>query len=158
MYQLEVKYHLIAHMFPPSDGWDVTVDIDAMERAMGSQQKEDKKARVQLAEEKLVDLGVTIGADLEYGRADVVARHPEKGTHLVEVEGKSSKQKEQAMYAALGQCILMMGAGSETVTFAVAMPDKPKWERQVAKIPGRVKKILGLECLLVSEKGVRRIQ
>ena len=52
----------------------------------------------------------------------------------------------------------MMGNPSSTTTFAVAMPDKPKWERQVAKIPGRVKKILGLECLLVSEKGVRRIQ
>ncbi|MCF6210367.1 MAG: hypothetical protein L3J88_00025 [Gammaproteobacteria bacterium] len=29
MYQLEVKYHLIRQQFPPSEGWEVTVDIDA---------------------------------------------------------------------------------------------------------------------------------
>ena len=33
MYQLEVKRYLVEHQFPPTDGWEVTVDVDAMERA-----------------------------------------------------------------------------------------------------------------------------
>ena len=33
MNQLEVKRWLMEHRFPPSEGWYLTVDIDAMERA-----------------------------------------------------------------------------------------------------------------------------
>ena len=50
MYQLEVKRYLIELMFNSSDGWKVSVDIDAMELAKGLQQKDGKKQRVVDAE------------------------------------------------------------------------------------------------------------
>lgn len=157
MYQLEVKYHLVKHMFRPSNGWDVIVDIDAMERAKGPQHKADKKAKVEAAEAELRMLGANVGAHKLYGRVDVYASHPDKGVFLVEVEGTSSKQKEQAMYSAIGQTILMMEAPSKHITYALAVPDAPEWKRQIAKIPDRIKTILNLKCLMVSERGVKSI-
>ena len=126
MYQLEVKRYLIEFMFNPSDGWKVIVDIDAMERAKGSQQKDGKKQRVLDAEKRLNELGVVIGVHPKYGRADVVASHPQKGTFLIEVEGKSSKQKEQAIYSALGQIVLLMNEDNNEVFFGLAAPDQPE--------------------------------
>lgn len=156
MYQLEVKYLLVKHLFPPSDGWDVVVDIDAMERAKGGQHNPDKKAKVTEAESRLIELGAVIGAHHKYGRVDVAATHPEKGSFLIEVEGQSSKQKEQAMYSAIGQTILMMDKPNSSI-YGVAVPDLPEWERQVKKIPNRVKNILNLKVYLVSVDGVREI-
>lgn len=60
MYQLEVKLWLITHRFNPSDGWKVTVDVDAMERARGGNHPEGKKERVKKAEKKLVELGAIL--------------------------------------------------------------------------------------------------
>ena len=97
MYQLEVKYHLVKHMFLPANGRHVIVDIDAMERAKGPQHKADKKAKVEAAEYELRKLGATVGAHNTYGRVDVFTSYPEHGTFLIEVEGASSKQKEQAV-------------------------------------------------------------
>lgn len=158
MYQLEVKYHLVKHMFLPANGWHVIVDIDAMERAKGPQHKADKKAKVEAAEYGLRKLGANVGAHKTYGRVDVFASHPDHGTVLVEVEGVSSKQKEQAMYSAIGQTILMMGRASKDITYALAVPDAPEWERQLAKIPERIKDILNLQCLMVSERGVKWVK
>ena len=157
MYQLEVKYQVVRHLFPPSDGWEVLVDVDAMERAKGPQHKPDKKEKVVAAERSLVALGANIGAHEEYGRVDVFASHKDKGIFLVEVEGQSSKQKEQAMYSAIGQTILMMNSSGTKVSYALAVPDHPAWERQVHKIPSRVKSLLRLHCYLVSDHGVREI-
>lgn len=157
MYQLEVKYHLVKHMFQPANGWDVIVDIDAMERAKGPQHKADKKAKAEAAEFELRRLGANVGAHELYGRVDVYASHPDNGVFLVEVEGTSSKQKEQAMYSAIGQTILMMEAPSKHITYALAVPDAPEWERQIAKIPNRIKTILNLKCFMVSERGVKSI-
>ncbi|MDP1780176.1 MAG: hypothetical protein Q8K73_07870, partial [Anaerolineales bacterium] len=103
MYQLEVKRWLVEYRFPPSEGWKVYVDIDSMERANGGQHKPDKKVHAEDAEKALVVLGVTIGSHPNYGRADIVAEHPKHGIYIVEVEGTSSRQKEQAVYSALGQ-------------------------------------------------------
>ena len=157
MYQLEVKRYLIEFMFNPSDGWKVIVDIDAMERAKGPQQKDGKKQRVLDAEKRLNELGVEIGVHPKYGRADVVASHPKKGTFIIEVEGKSSKQKEQAIYSALGQIVLLMNEDNNKVFFCLAVPDQPEWERQLNKVPRRVKELLSLRCILVSEGNVREI-
>jgi hypothetical protein len=157
MYQLEVKHQLIRHLFPPSEGWDVVVDVDAMEKAKGSQQKLDKKEKVTRAEAALVALGVRFGMHKQHGRVDVAASHPEKGNYLIEVEGQSSKQKEQAMYSAIGQTVLMMGSSNDDATYGVAVPDQPEWERQMKKIPQRIKKLLRLKCFLVSSEGVREI-
>ena len=87
MYQLEVKRYLIELVFNPSDGWNVFVDIDAMERAKGPQHKDGKKQRVVDAEKMLNQLGVEIGVHPKYGRADVVASHPKKGTLRVRTFG-----------------------------------------------------------------------
>jgi hypothetical protein len=157
MYQLEVKRYLIELMFNPSDGWNVIVDIDAMERAKGPQHKDGKKQRVVDAEKRLNELGVEIGVHPKYGRADVVASHPKKGTFLIEVEGKSSKQKEQAIYSALGQIVLLMSEHNSKVFYGLAVPDQPEWERQLKKVPRRVKELLSLGCILVSEGNVREI-
>jgi hypothetical protein len=72
MYQLEVKRYLIENMFHPRDGWNVLVDIDAMERAKGNQQKPDKKKRVEIAEQAIVVAGASIGAHPVYGRVDII--------------------------------------------------------------------------------------
>ncbi|MDR9827316.1 hypothetical protein [Vibrio sp. 10N.261.51.F12] len=156
MYQLEVKYYLVKHYFPPSDGWEVLVDVDAMERAKGPQHPAEKKARVEKAEEQLLALGADIGAHPKYGRIDVCAIHPTKGTYLVEVEGHSSKQKEQAMYSALGQTLLQMKEPN-SVKYCIAVPDEDKWQVQIEKISNYIKSLLNLSCLLVSVSRVREL-
>jgi hypothetical protein len=157
MYQLEVKRYLIELMFNPSDGWKVIVDIDPMELAKGPQHKDGKKQRVVDAEKRLNELGVEIRVHPKYGRADVVASHPQRGTFLIEVEGKSSKQKEQAIYSALGQIVLLMNEDNNKVFYGLAVPDQPEWERQLKKVPRRVKDLLSLRCILVSQGNIREI-
>ena len=153
VYQLEVKRWLIAYRFPQSAGWKVRVDIDAMERAKGGQHKPEKAGRARAAEDALVSMGATIGAHADFGRADIVAEHPKNGLFIVEVEGDSSKQKEQAVYSALGQLVLQMHGRKHG--FILAVPDDAAWERQVKKIPSHARATLGLSCVLVSERGVR---
>jgi len=127
-----------------------------MERARGGKHPEDKKERVKDAEQKLVELGATIGAHPKYGRTDVVAEHAEHGVFLIEVEGSSSRQTEQALYSALGQTMLLMKGNGEK--YVLAVPDEPKWERQVQKIPEYVRTRLSLSCVLVSGEGVREVE
>lgn len=153
MYQLEVKRWLVEYRFPPRDGWRVQVDIDAMERANGGIHAADKAERALAAEAALRAMGVFVGGHIEHGRVDIVAEHPFHGCRLIEVEGTSSRQKEQAVYSALGQLVLSMGVGGNG--YVLAVPDEPAWERQLRKIPERVKGLLELECLLVSPMGVR---
>ncbi len=176
MYQLEVKQQLIHHLFHPNDGWEVFVAVDAMEVAKGGQHPADKKKKVEAVEKKLKELGVEINehkkaeaalrklkvkisAHKQNKRVDIAAIHPEREIHLIEVEGQSSKQPEQAMYSVLGQTILLMNSANteKGVTYGLAFPDQAKWELQVQKIPERVKKLLKLKCFLVSSKGVREI-
>lgn len=155
MYQLEVKYSLVAHRFPPQEGWKVLVDVDAMERGKGGSHPVDKASRAQAAEAALLALGATLGAHSEFGRADVVAEHPTHGLYLVEVEGSSSRQKEQAMYSALGQLVLQMQGRPHK--FMLAVPDDAQWERQLRKVPSHARTLLGLSCALVSASGVREV-
>lgn len=153
MYQLEVKRWLVFYCFPPSDGWKVQVDVDAMERAKGGQHKPGKAERACAAEVALRSMGASVGAHPMFGRADIVAEHPTKGLVVVEVEGTSSRQKEQAVYSALGQLVLQMDG--RRYKFVLAVPDDRTWEVQVKKIPEYVRATLGLSCLLVSAGGVR---
>ena len=67
--------------------------------------------------------GVKLVAHPLYGRADLVATKEGVGTLVVEVEGDSSRQREQAMYSALGQVVLSMGDPSSEITYALAVPD-----------------------------------
>ena len=151
MFQIEVKRWLVNYRFPPSGGWRVTVDIDSMERANGGTHAEGKAERAREAEKALIELGARIGKHPVFGRADVVAEHQEHGLWLVEVEGQSSKQKEQAMYSALGQLVLQMNG--DPFHAAVAVPNEPAWEKQLIKVPHHARRVLGLTCILVSSDG-----
>jgi hypothetical protein len=155
MYQLEVKRWLVAHQFPPTEGWEVTIDIDAMERGVAGNHPPDKQIIAAECESWLRNNGVQIVAHPLYGRADLVATHSSHGKFVVEVEGTSSRQREQAMYSALGQVLLSMGSEEKGIQYAVAVPDAPEWERQFQKVPARVLKLLELSLLLVSRSGVR---
>jgi hypothetical protein len=157
MYQIEVKTILVESLFNPKDGWAVIVDLDAMEMAKGGTHPEGKAEVAFKAKQRLEMLGAQIGADEDYGRADLVARHSMHGTYVIEVEGDTSRQREQAMYSALGQALLMIDGSSSDIHYAIALPDHPKWEHQALKIPAYVLEQLQLEVLLASEGGVRRI-
>ena len=122
MYQLEVKRYLVEHQFPPEDEWEVTVDVDPMERGKGAQHPPDKQECARRAESWLKNAGVAIGAHDDFGRADLVAIKPGERKVVVEVEGDSSRQKEQALYSALGQIILNMTGDGET-RYGLAVPD-----------------------------------
>jgi hypothetical protein len=87
----------------------------------------------------------------------MVATKPGEPTFVIEIEGDSSRQKEQAMYSALGQLVLSMGSADENIKFMLAVPDSKEWERQLLKIPDRVKLQLGLDAVLVSASGVRSV-
>jgi hypothetical protein len=100
MYQMEVKRWLVFHRFPIEDGWKVTIDIDAMERGVKGQQPDGKKAIAGDCELWLRSKGVEIVGHPVFGRVDLVAHKEGLGTVLVEVEGDTSRQKEQAIYSA----------------------------------------------------------
>ena len=84
-----------------------------------------------------------------------MAEHPSKGTYLVEVEGQSARQKEQALYSALGQLLLQCHGGHERLLLAV--PDSAEWERQTRKIPAFSRKCLRLSIALASAETVREV-
>jgi hypothetical protein len=50
-----------------------------------------------------------------------------------------------------------MNEDNNKVFFGLAVPDQPEWERQLKKVPRRVKELLSLRCILVSEGNVRDI-
>ncbi|MCG2593018.1 hypothetical protein LZ009_09515 [Ramlibacter sp. XY19] len=154
MYQLEVKRWLVYHRFSPQQGWRVYVDVDPMERG-ASGHAADKVARAREAETALVTMGAQIRAHKDFGRVDLVAEHDVHGRVFVEVEGSSGKQREQALYSALGQILLSMSASEGR--YVLAVPDDARWERQLAKIPSRVRELLKLECVLVSDVAVRDV-
>ena len=134
MFQPEVKLEFVRRYCPPSDGWEVFVDIDASEEGRtGGERKtpeaEKRREEMQTAGERvrkaLAKLGVQVGGSrtewlVAVGAAelselfpcvttdrDIVALHL-KRRHLlvVEVEGASSGQPEQKLYRAIGQLVL----------------------------------------------------
>ena len=157
MYQLEVKAVLVKHCFSPKDNWVVNVDVDAMERGKGGNHPPDKQGRAKEAEDRLKEIGAKIVSHPEYGRTDIVAEHKTHGRVIIEVEGDSSKQPEQAMYSALGQLLLSMKDLTGNISYALAVPDSKKWEQHLKKIPAGVKERLKLRLYLVSKENVRNI-
>ena len=156
MYQLEVKRYLVEYRFRPTDGWEVTIDLDAMERGQRADSPPDKQERACRAEDWLRTAGARIGTHPEFGRADLVATKPGAATVIVEVEGDSSHQKEQALYSALGQIVVQMRPEGE-IRYGLAVPDTPSWKDQMAKIPAHVRDRLSLTLWLVGETGVRKL-
>jgi hypothetical protein len=133
---------------------EVTIHIDPMELGFGRQQPPEKREIAARSERYLVGQRVQLGVHPVYRRADLVAVHPDKGTFVIEVEGKAQRQLEQAMYSALGQLLLVMTEFDQITTYGIAVPDSPEWERQFEKIPQRVCERLRLRRLLVSAEGV----
>jgi hypothetical protein len=157
MYQLEVKRWLVAYFFPVAEGWHVTVDIDSMERGEAGHHPPEKKTIAAECETWLRGQGVKIIKHPLYGRADLVATKEGLGTFVIEVEGDSSRQREQAMYSALGQIVVSMSDSSPTIRYGLAVPDTVQWETQLKKIPNGVRDLLKLDLLLVSQTGIRRV-
>ena len=154
LYQLEVKLAIVRMAFPPAAGWLVNVDVDAMELAKGGTHKRGKRKRVLKALEELKELGVTVGTHEIFGRVDVVADHPEHGLRLIEVEGDSTRQKEQALYSCLGQLVLAMRWWSAGTRYGLAVPDSRQWLAQLRKIPPQATARLHLELYAVRPGGV----
>jgi len=144
LYQLEVKLGLARFPFQASAGWRLTVHVDAMEKALGGKHPRGKARRANEALRQLRHFGVTIGPHKLYGPVDVVAEHPREGTRLIEVEGESRKQREQALYSALGQLLLSMKIWSDNMAYGIAVPDTREWWRQLQKIPLELTKRLRL--------------
>jgi len=158
MYQIEVKRQLVADLFPPSAGWFVTVHLDSMELGNGGQHTDDKRAIAASCRQWLAQQGVKIGKHDIYGPADLVALHPEHGTIIVEVEGDSKRQREQALYSAFCQVVTTMGTLPSGVSYGVAFPDTPSWIRQVQKLPGEVCRRLNLHIWLASTSATREFK
>jgi hypothetical protein len=156
MYQLEVKQWLVHYRFPPRAGWRVHVDVDEMERGEKGQQALGKSERARIAEAALRALSVTVGAHPVFGRTDVVAEHPDHGLVLIEAEGRSQRQKQDALYSALGQLLIQM-SGDTAHRFVVALPDDEKWLAQAQKITAHTRSRLDLSIVLVSPHGVRDV-
>lgn len=155
MYQLEVKAALVASQFPKQSGWTVTVDVDAMERCQGGSHPADKRARAEAAFEQLEALGVKLGKKHPvFGRADIVAEHSGGEIVVLEVEGDSARQREQAMYGAIGQLLVSMRHDGPKVSYALAVPDTLSWRKQVEKIPLVVLSKLKLSVFLVGREGI----
>ncbi len=149
LYQLEVKLGLARGAFPPGSGWQLTMHIDPMERGAGGNHPPGKAQRVNEALRELRKLGVIIGTHKQFGPVDVVADHEKGGLRLIEVEGESGRQKEQALYSSLGQLLLSMKLWSDGVGYGIAVPDTREWVRQVRKIPTELTKRLRLWRYLI---------
>ncbi len=118
--------------------------IDPMEKATGGKHPPGKVKRVNAALRELRELGVVIGTHKQFGPVDVAAEHERGALRLIEVEGESGRQKEQALYSSLGQLLLSMKLWSDDVGYGVAVPDTREWVRQVQKIPTELTKRLHL--------------
>jgi hypothetical protein len=154
LYQLEVKLGLARSAFPPAEGWQLTMDIDPMEVARGGKHPPGKRKRVNTALRELRKLGVLIGTHKQFGRVDVVAEHEHGAVRLIEVEGESGRQREQALYSSLGQLLLSMKLWGDYVWYGIAVPDTTEWRRQVRKIPTDLTKRIQLWRYLVGLDGV----
>ncbi len=158
LYQLEVKLGLARSAFPAAAGWHLTMHIDPMERGTGGKHPPDKMKRVDAALRELRRLGVTIETHKQFGPVDVVAKHEQEGLRLIEVEGESGRQREQALYSSLGQLLLSMKIWSDDVAYGIAVPDTREWVRQVRKIPTELTKRLRLWRYVVGLNSVTTIE
>ncbi|HWP02252.1 MAG TPA: hypothetical protein VNL96_02245 [Gemmatimonadaceae bacterium] len=126
-----------------------------MERAKGGTHLPDKAERAAGALAGLRELGASLGRHKLFGRVDLVAEHPTRGTRLLEVEADSSRQREQAMYSALGQILLSMKLQSPDVRYGLAVPDSAEWINQLRKIPPTIAQKLSLDLYAVGSDHVQ---
>ncbi len=146
MYQVEVKLRLIRKLFSPSQGWVVHCHLDGMELGKGGQQPASKAKIAAQCVAELDALGITRACHAQFPRADVVAIRSSTGeAHLVEVEGTSSRQREQAVYSALGQLLFKMCEAPQLghLAYGLAVPDEAKWRGYLERIPVTIRRALG---------------
>ena len=103
---------------------------------------------------------MVIGTHKQFGQVDVVTDHEHGALRLIEVEGESGRQREQALYSSLGQLLLSMKLWSDEVGYGIAVPDTREWVRQVQKIPSDLNKrlhlwryLVGLNSMSIAEPG-----
>ncbi|MGZ3714276.1 MAG: hypothetical protein ACXVA4_02555 [Ktedonobacterales bacterium] len=129
MFQPRIKLEFITRYCPPSDGWDVFLDIDPSEegRTGGSRLHEASIQRQQkmiedavLVRKSLAALGVHVGSRARswkavynlrvpyvHGDRDIFAvNESQRRIIVVEVEGDSSGQPESKVYRAVGQAVV----------------------------------------------------
>ncbi len=86
-----------------------------------------------------------------YGRhPDLVAVRPNGRGLVVEAKGATSAIGVD-FNTALGQLLKHMDA--DTADYAIAVPDLPAYRTQIALVPDRVRRMLGLSWLIVDAKG-----
>jgi hypothetical protein len=154
LYQIEIKYHVVKKLFNPNVGWEVLVDIDPMERGKGRYNTDAKRKICEDYYNKLVNLGVNIGKHQQYGRVDIFARKGYEETHLVEVEGYSSRQIDQALFSALGQLLLYMNNDFDKIEYGLAIPNTHNWTKYIDKIPFYIREKLRINLYKVDNDGV----
>ena len=160
MYQIEVKLGLIEHAFNPSVGWVVHCHLDGMELGKGQQQAAAKREIAEACMSKMSALGAMLACHTRFPRADIVAIKASTGeVHLIEVEGTSTRQREQAVYSALGQVLFKMCDAPELgrLAYGLAVPDEPRWRTMVERIPAMAREALALHVYLVSGTGVTHV-
>ena len=153
MHQIQVKQFLIAKKFPPTEGWSVSVHLDGMELGRGFQNPVGKRSVAEKCRRWFERNGVRTGPNREYNNLDIVAVHKSAGTHLIEVEGDTRRQPEQAIYCALGQLICKTPEDGSNSILGIAVPNSPKWEELLQRIPRSVRDRLKLKAYLVDDNG-----
>lgn len=152
IYQVEVKRHLAAYL--KAKGYEVGVHLDPMEICRGGNHPPGKLEKAEECLEWFGNHGVVCAVDRDYGKADLVARHETMSTLVVEVEGKGSKPKSQALYSALGQLLLRKYGEYPRASFALAVPDDRQWINQLARMPASLCEEQCLALYLVSSDRV----
>ena len=90
---------------------------------------------------------------------DFVAEQASSHRHLIEVEGDSSRQKDQALYSCLSQLVMVMKSWGEWDHYGIAVPGTPGWQRQLARIPREVRERLSIDLYVAPPSGpVRHIR
>jgi hypothetical protein len=157
MYQVEVKRTLVERLFPPSERWAVVVHLDPMELAQGGTHTPGKAEVAQRCLQWFSANHVSVEVDAEYGKADLVARHPDRGTFVIEVEAESRRIRTQAFYSALGQTLVRKYGEMPSAKYGIAVPASDEWKALLGRVPRRLFQDLEIEVFLVSSKDVTNL-
>ena len=157
LYELEVKRYLVENLFLPADGWEVNIDVDAMEKDLRGEHSRDKKERARHAMDWLKEAGVRFAAHPDFRRADLVATRPSGQTVVLEVKGQRAGQEGTAVQEAFGQLAQRM-RGDRNARYGIAVPATSSWEYQLRKFPPDVCDRLSVSLYLVCEARVREVE
>jgi hypothetical protein len=92
---------------------------------------------------------------LEVGWADFACVDHQGRRWVIEAKGETSSSGLD-FRTGLGQ--LLQNMGDSNALYGMAVPDTPKFEAQLARVPDWVRSALGLHWLIVAEDGSLRIE